>query len=132
MAFGVGIVAIWHCEQVGLKEAEHLIEVVFEQGEIHLGDGSISSFRAHFNVIGQEAFHQSHTYLAIGKVERVETRSPVVVLDGHITALIEQWSDGAHVFGRSIEGRRKNLHLADSRWHYIELPQHLNKECRSA
>ena len=30
MTFGIGVVAIWHSEEISLQQAEHLVEVFFD------------------------------------------------------------------------------------------------------
>ena len=71
VTFGVGVVAIWHSEEICLKEAEHLVEVVTVQGKVHLAYHSASFVGILMYIIGQKAFHQSHAYLTIGNVEGV-------------------------------------------------------------
>ena len=104
MPLGVGIVAIWHCEEIRLKEAEHLVEIFIEQGKIHVAYRRTSLNAILMHIIRQETVHQSNTYLGVRYVKCVQFCRTVVVLDCDVTTLVEQWGYVLHVFGGSVEG----------------------------
>ena len=88
-----------------MQQAEHLIEIVVEQGKIHVAHGGAAFIGEGFHVVGQQTFHQSHLNLVVRDVERVDARGAVVGLDGDVATLIEQGEYALHVFCGGIESR---------------------------
>ena len=105
MSLMIGYMAIRNGFEVILQKLQGTIHILLADKGCHLGDGNASllgTFAIH--VVGQEIVKQSYSYFLVRDVEGIELGILVVILDGYVSALIEQWGDGLHLFRRGIEG----------------------------
>ena len=109
VAFVVRMVAIRHGGKESLEELQHAFHVSFHQGAGQIDDCGRGRQRVGCDIIGQEATHQSYAHFLIGNVEPVDTEVRIRVLDGDVSALVEQGSDACHALCGGIELFRHGL-----------------------
>ena len=68
----------------------------------------------------------------LGDVERIVVIVSVVVLDGDVSALVEQGHDGGHVLGGSIKLAFVGFHTCDVGRHGAVLAHHVDEVGRRA
>ena len=73
-----------------------------------------------------------HSAISVRDIQQVQTGERRIVLDGQITALIEQWGDVGHAFGRGIEVARFTLAPAYRLRNHLVFVQHLYQVGRRA
>ena len=105
MSLVIGYMAIRNGFEVILQKLQGTIHILLADKGCHLGDGDASLLGTlAIHVVGQEIVKQSYSYFLVRDVEGIELGILVVILDGDVSALIEQWGDGLHLFRRGIEG----------------------------
>ena len=132
MPLVVGVVALRHGEQISLQQAQHLVEVVVEQCQIHLSNRGDAFVGVNLHIVRQQALHQPDAYLLIGDVERVKVGRFVIVFYCEISRLVEQRNHRRHAFGRGIECRCHRHCWFEHRRQHIKFLQFLNQECGRA
>ncbi len=103
MSLVIGYMAIRNGFEVILQELQSPIHILLADKGCHLCDGNASLLGTlAIHVVGQEIVKQSYSYFLVRDVEGIELGILVVILDGDVSALIEQWGNGLHLFRRGI------------------------------
>ena len=110
----------------GLQQAERAVHVLLHDGPVHFGHHGVGESRS-LHIVGEEAPHQPDAYFLVGDVERVEFRQLVIVLDGDVSALVEQGGDALHAFGGGVEVGGDGFRSAYLGRHHVVFPQHLDE-----
>ena len=105
MSLIIGVVALRDGKQIGLQQSHHFIKVVVVECYIHFGYCGSAFVGIDAYVIWQQALHQANTNLVVRDIELVDVANFIIIFDGEISGLIEQWNDGGHALGRRIESR---------------------------
>ena len=109
MPLGVRPFAIGYRREEVLQQAQRPVHVIVQYAAVHLGHHGIGE-PFPFYIIRQQAPQQPDADFPVGQVKRVEFRFLVVILDSHVTALVEQRGNAFDAFRGSIEVRGHGLH----------------------
>ena len=74
-----------------------------------------------------QGFGESYAHFVVGDAKGVTAEPLVVVLDGDVPALVEQWQDGCHRLCGCVEIVRASFYRIDISWLGIKLPQHFHE-----
>ena len=81
------------------------------------------------NIVGNEDAHQPHLHLLVGIAKCVELHDWVIILNGDVTALIEQRQDGLHVLRRLVKVGSPHLTAIDLCDVGVEVLEHVDQKC---
>ncbi len=100
--FVAGILAIGNGREHGLHQPQRPVHVIEVDAFRHLPYQRPQLGRT-LHVVGEQAFHQPDAHFFVRNVQQVQLRERRIVLDGEVSALVEQGRDIGHTLGRSIE-----------------------------
>ena len=127
MPLGVSPFAVGYGREERLEKLQHTVHVVARHCSGHVNHHGIGGQAVGGDIIRDEASHQSDSDFLIGNVEGVSVEVYIVVFDGDVSALVEEWDDACHPFGGRVEIGCHGFGTPDFRRWHIELVEHFDE-----
>ena len=122
-----GLAGIRKGGQEGLQELQGFFHVAPADGGRHFGYHGVARYLAALNVVRQQTPVEADADFPVGYIQVEQPGKTVVVLNGQITALVEQRGNVGHVLGGGIEIFCHRFTATYFGRGYIETFQHLNQ-----